>query len=435
MTVMRAEGSRKPSKAEIAAATPGIRLGARMPIEAATEARAARLRVTSREELSDVLVIDVIKNADYYFETKTLDSDESRRAYWIPRYHPTTGIVYTTRWVTAPTETTNGRQRLIVKEGERYETLRAPQGIGKVDLYSLRPGWITAKLVPQRLQTIESALRQQNEIAHDYNVDGPEFGRVEEISAAIRMLSIQFIQDHPRLDSDFQELQGQLAEFFARHGLERSTSRIWQRVWEKIVKSAQKDSLGRPNPSASRFRLGSAMLGTVTREVVTSLTREKSGRVYARLFAEREVERGNLAWASTELLSIQGKTKQFVVMGPGRLSNRQITEVRGDLKIADAILSQVRVSPYLEIASLARQFVANETFRRKYDNDQIDARLNAHNLGMEFEHFEGVSAEEYLMGGRTSEALRILRGSITLLNSCLEDPQNHDIDVFGHHDR
>jgi hypothetical protein len=422
---MGAEGSRKPTREELVSKTPGIRLG--MPIEALTDARAARRRITSREELSHFLVIDEVKFADY-LESKPLVSDESRSASWIPHYHPVTGVVYTTRWITPPSEIVDGKQRLVPKAGEVFKVLRPCDG--KIDLNSLPVSATSAKLIPMELKSIESALRQQDEVAHDYFIKGPEFGKIEELSAAIRSLSIQFILDHPRLDSDFEELQGQMGEFFARHGMEKSRDRIWQKVHNQILMAARRDSLGRPNPMVSRVRLGSALLGTVTREVVVGLARDKSSRVYAHLFAEREVERDSLDWAATEIMETQRQIRKHLQMNSGRLSADRITDLRGGFKTIDGILSLVRVAPYLESASLVRQFVASDQFRKRHENDLINARLKAHHWENTFEFVQGTCAEEYLMKNEPQNAIRTLETSHLLIEDCLASPGNFDITIF-----
>lgn len=423
---MGAEGSRKPTRDELISKIPGIRLG--MPVEAVADARAARRRITTREELSNVLVIDEVKFADYLFESKPLVSDESRSAPWIPRYHPVRGIVYTTRWTNPPSEIVDGKQRLIPRAGEVFKILKPSDG--NIDLNALPIGATSAKLIPQRLKSIESALRQQDEVAHDYFIKGPEFGRVSEMSAAIRALSIQFILDHPRVDSDFKEMQGQMEEFFTRHGMEKSRDSIWQKVRNQILLAARRDSLGRPNPLVSRVRLGSALLGTVTREVVVGLTRDKSSRVYAHLFAEREVERDYLDWAATEVAETQRQIKEHLHMNSGRFGTDQITRLREGFKAVDAILSLVRVSPYLRSASLAREFVASEQFRKRHENDLISARLKNYHWENIFENIQGVCAEEYLMKNEPQNAVRTLESARLIIEDCLESPGNFDLNIF-----
>jgi hypothetical protein len=282
------------------------------------------------------------------------------------------------------------------------------------------------------MQTIESALRQQDEVAHDYYLDGPEFARVEEVVSAIRALSIQFIQDHPRLDKDFLELGAQIARVFVRHGFGNSTGQIWQNIQEKTVRAVQKDRLGRPNPSASRFILSSAILNMAVREVVTSLTREKSTKIYTHLLAERETERATLDWASEELVRIRSEIERSVVINSRPFDTNRISYFRAEIRMVDAILASARVSPYLEVASLARDFIASEEFRRKFENERISARLKAHDWDTVFETYEGVTAEDYVMRRDVRGVKRVLKESSDLLNACLVDPAHSNINVFEH---
>lgn len=406
------------------------RLGIGVPVEAVTESRAARMRARSREEKSDLIVIDESRHADF-LESKPLASDESLRALWIPRYHEVSGVVFTTRWDTPlVTITPQKKQKLAIIGDMSYRILKKPDTVKEVNLDAIPLKWSIGRVVPQRLLTIESALRQQDEVFHDYKVKGPEFARVEEMLSTIRALSIKFIRKHPMRDGDYAGLRGQVDGVLSHHGLEYAASPVWQKVEDKIGRAIQRDRLGRNNPSASRFILSSALLGTVRQEVITGLTRDKSSNIYSHLLWEREAEREQLSWAKDCLDEIRLGATLFIGMRPREIADGSITSFRGDLRAVDTILSEIRVAPYLQVATISRVFLMGKGFRTRRENEEILERLVAYNLGGFVEGFKGASVEDHIMKRDVWAVLRDLDRTYRFFNLCLADPQNIDVKVF-----
>jgi hypothetical protein len=350
------------------------------------------------------------------------------------------GEVYITRWddPTRVDRTDEKQERRFIPEpgNSRYVQLAKPGWVrGEADLSNISARWDVLRIIPQKHQDIESALRQQDEVDHDYGVDGPEYARVRDINAAIKVVTNRFIKGRLSND-DILELQEEVGEVLRANGLTEPDNQIWQKIGEKVTRSVQRDSLMRINPGRARFILASAYVDAVRREVGLRLAGEKSEQVYLLLLQEREIERVNLEVSKDLIDSVAGlnerQTRETIFDSeiPQQITDDQISAFLGRLKKISISLKRIRVNPYLTVARMSDLLLTSNDLKRSGEVRNIRHTLTQTGMEKLFEVSERGSVGKLIMLRDPYNARRMLRSISSLIGSCLQDGRLHDIKVF-----
>jgi hypothetical protein len=405
--------------------------------EVAAEGRALRIRIDSAEQRPRLVIIDA--RYSHFLSLPFLDERRVGES-WVPKYDRLTGEVYTTRWddPTRVDRTDEKQERRFVPEpgNSRYIQLVKPGWVrGEANLANISSRWDVQRLIPQKHQDIESALRQQDEVDHDYGVDGPEYTRVRDTNAAIKVVTNRFIKGRLSND-DMLELQEGVSEVLRANGLTEPDNQIWQKIADKVSRAVQRDSLMRINPGRGRWLLASAYVDAVRREVGLRLAGEKSGQVYLLLLQEREIERGNLEVSKDMLDSVAGlngyKSRDTIFDHevPQQIADSQISAFRGRLGKISVSLKRIRVNPYLTVARISDLLLTSNDLKRSKEMKDINRTLTDTGMESLVEVAENGSVEKLIMLRDPFNARRMLRSIRGLIQSCLQDGRLHDIKVF-----
>ncbi|MCX6704247.1 MAG: hypothetical protein NTZ07_02260, partial [Candidatus Woesebacteria bacterium] len=140
---------------------------------------------------------------------------------WEPRVDPSDGSVITWRW--------EGQK------SDRYDYSDCIAFAGRkmntgFNYNRVPPGWTVSMIIPQRVKEgIEAAMRQQDEIAHDYGKEvGPEKARVDETFDLLYETSAAFAMGEVNNQDDLKDLAKLAESHFIVHGLLDSKDPIWQ---------------------------------------------------------------------------------------------------------------------------------------------------------------------------------------------------------------
>jgi hypothetical protein len=204
------------------------------------------------------------------------------------------------------------------------------------------------------------------------------------------------------------------------------------------MRAGKRDSLGRVNPLVSRVLLRSAYLNTVSREVVTRLSREKSERVFELLLVERNMTRlmlGNTMEAIECYAGLGNEfgeqllTDPYYEENPREIANNDIHGLRDDMKaIVDIGLKPVRVMPYIFTARLSEAMLTSELLRNTGDDVALKGLLRHYRVDMEKMH---PSAEELVRKREMADARNTMRHVHGLIEATLDDPDNSVYTVFS----
>lgn len=405
-------------------------------IEVGRERLSARIRATMPEDRVDLMIIE--KSHENFLSLPHLAPESlTNLPSWIPRYEPVSGAVYTTRWGGVDTQITLENQQNLA-EVDKFIIIKQPAYVTKVNLEAYPKSWETILLIPQRLDTIEAAMRQQDEIRHDYGVvDGVEQQEAETLMLEIFKLT-EIFQRKGEVDiNTLGNVAARTLSIFDALAISVPKDEVKRRLVTSMLRASQPDRLGRVNPMISRILYRSAYLNAVRREIIARLTREKSNRIFWLLYAERFGTRVSLENAKAAIAALAGfelqrghsvLTEELFRAHPKRILDADITEIRIMIKaIAETTLKPVRAAPYLASAKLAEAILTSETFRDKRETRLMKETLTYYGLASEAEK---PSTEDLIMARKPAEAQIRARHAYSVLQSVLNDPDNSEYTVF-----
>lgn len=392
------------------------------PIEVRMERSLVRIRAEMPEQTAHVLITE-----PWFLTLPVLGAVAEGKLpeWWMPRYHPITGAIYTTRWGEPSMEVTPEGKKKVLRAGE-FEILRQPEYRKNINLAALPKSWTIARLIPQKVWGgIEMAMRQQDEIRDASRAGtGTDQIQVEELFAAMRGLSRKYVRGEVTKEN-LQDLAEQTQALLKREGVLSAKDQFLQDLKEALTLVFQEDSIGRIiNPLVARMRLYRAMRDLTKREVKTWLSRRKSNKVFNLLYVEREDERSSLADVQEAVVEV-GKhpvlSDTIFRSRPDSIFDEDITEIRRVLKGIGQTLQSVRVAPYLLPAKLADVMLRSNQFRKKWEEQRLRKILEVGGVGGEMER---PSVEDLIMQRNAFEAAKRLRHAYSLLDSALTDPDN-----------
>lgn len=417
-------GKERPPVPEI----PGLQKGGDFlkgrKIELQRELWASRRRATFTDRKADLLVIS--KDKEYFLNLPVLgiyEPETTPVASWAPRFEPSTGDVYTTRW----------EQFDRSLNPEKFVVFGGRKNAEGLNLALLPKSWDVPRLVPQQVSGgLEAAMRQQDEIRHDFSAkEGVEQKRVEEVLMGIHVLTDVFV--HKSITSEILEaLARQTEGMLKKEGLLSAKDSIWRIIVDFTIRAAKKDSLNRNNPTASRILARAAFLRTVDRELILREVKTKADRLYRYLGMVRIQTRNRITDASDTLDRIGGLGKEMghPAFREGRrwLSTKEAWQVGRVVRaVSDDILGLVQAAPYLVPARLAEAMLTGKIGKYRGRVERIKATLA--NSGVEQE-LERDSVEDYLRRGDGTSAQKRMRHAYTVLKEVLADPDHLEVTVF-----
>lgn len=387
------------------------------------------------EERADLIVIEEQKQA--FLNLPALGpSNMPALPSWVPRYDEVSGAVYTTRWASVATEVREEGQ--FLPEAERFIVVKKPRHAKKVDLEAFPKKWRVVRLIPQEVEDgIEAAMRQQDEVRHDYGAfEGIEQEQVEKVMVVLRELSEEFKNENITR-ARLPEIAERSVQAMKELGIVMPRG-VKARIVTLVERAANPDELGRVNPMISRILLQSAYLDAVRREVLARLVREKANRIFNLLYIERAVTRDFLtdsAEAIAKMAGLGGEKGEEVLTeafykerGGKNIPAGDITRIRRTFKAIVVLnLRPVRVAPYLLVARLSEAMLLSPAYMM--EEDQIKLKETLKYYGME-EVLEQKSAEDFMRQGNPGKVVERLRQVHSLLQACLEDPDNQVYRVF-----
>jgi hypothetical protein len=409
---------------------PGVKKGADffrgISVEMGGQKSGSKRRIEFGETSLDLCLIKLGQAG--YMSLPFLGREKSDKSVdlWEPRVDPMDGSVITWRW--------ENRK----KDKEDYSDCVAFAGrkIGFKFNYNEVPGdWTLATLVPQRIKEgIEAAMRQQDELVHDYKNDGPENLRVDETFDLLYETSGAFVMGEVNGQDDLKSLAKMAEEHFKVHGLLESNDPIWQRVVTYTLKAVEKDSLNRINPLISRVRARAAFLAGTEREMIARSAGTKAEKVYRHLEVVRAATRLKMRMAIDTLDDLcgfsRGKLAQDQVMfeGSETSTTRQGWVLEQYLKvISNDVLRSIQPAPYLVPATAGRVILTGETAFKINDDKQAVLEILE---GRGYLKFLDSSAVRWLREKRPLVARTRMLLVYRLLKQCLEDPKTTDTRVF-----
>jgi len=333
----------------------------------------------------------------------------------MPKYHPVTGEVVTFRWeVGVLTENSEGRRQL--ENGKDFEIIGSKKDI--YDLNSLPKHKSVCRLIPQSVWGgLEPAMRQQDEVRSKYGPGGVEQFRIESILASIYGLTEVF-KEGKLTEGRLKEIATDTEYFLKNEGLLDARSELWKGVTKNMTLAAEKDKLARINPTRSRILARSAYLKVVVKQAGARLSQQKSDRVYTLLALERGAER---KYFENAIEVIDGLYEENAIGGYSQISDREITNVRHDLKAVANSLGEVRFAPYLLPATCTRALIQSRISRTSAEEHLLIARLA---VGRSQSLLNLKSVEDYVMGRDTQNATKRLLNAQEVLKSSLSDQDN-----------
>lgn len=346
---------------------------------------------------------------------------------WEPRVDPSDGSVITWRWENQK-EDKHDFSDYVAIAGRKLST--------RFNYGQVPPGWTVSVLVPQRIKEgIEAAMRQQDEITHDYKKDaGPEKARVDETFDLLYETSAAFVMGEVRTQDNLKSLAKSAEDHFTIHGLLDSSDPIWARVVAYTLKATEKDRINRINPLISRVRARAAFLAGTEREMIARSAGTKAEKVYRHLEIVRAATRLKMRMAIDTLDDLcgfsRGKLAQDQVMfeGSETSTTRQGWVLEQYLKvISNDVLRSIQPAPYLVPATAGRVILTGET-AFKINNDKQAALKILEGRG--YLKFLNNSAVRWLREKRPLVARTRMLLAFSLLKQCLTDPRTTDIKVF-----
>lgn len=396
-------------------------------IEMAGQELASRRRVGFGETSLDLCLIKTSRAIYKDMPSLGREIGDKGGELWEPRVDPGDGSVTTWRWMSLTAGETNFFD---------YVPFAGRKINAKYNLGQLPPEWTIGVLIPQKIKEgIEAAMRQQDEIAHDYRMNaGPEKVRVDETFDLLYDTSSAFAMNEVNGVSDLNELAITAENHFKIHGLLDSRDTVWQRVVEYTLKAAEKDRRNHINPLVSRVRVRAAFLAATQREMIARSVGDKAEKVYNYLALTRAGIRLKIRMVADTLDDLCGFSRGKLPQDPIMLESGQISNIeRGsaleqDLKaISGDILGSIQPAPYLLHATVARIILAGEmAFKNSKDRETALRILKGNN----YIKFLDNSAIGWLWKGRPYVAKSRIHLAHGLLNQSLRDPETFDTKVF-----
>jgi hypothetical protein len=386
-------------------------------IEAAGQKLASRRRM---EYGSIPLDLCLVENDKAEFLTfPYLGREESSGKYaqlWEPRVDPKDGGVIITRWQ-KPKPGRTDFSEYFAFAGENINS--------KFNYSQVPPGWRIGILVPQKIKDgIEAAMRQQNEIAHDYGKNrGPEDDRITEITNRLYEISSAFSMGDVKSEQDLNALAMDVEDLFKTHGIIDTGDSVWQKVVEYTMKAADKDRLNRINPLISRTRVRAAFLAITEREMIGRSIGTKADKVYRRLSIVRNVIRMKIKTAADALndnLGEYGGVERCTVKTGWNLEQLLKT-------ISQDVLGNIQPAPYLEPVLASRAILIGEQMFKNNNEKQAGLRILSADQAARFLNFPAVYG---LRHGNLAAAMIKMKNARWILEAILEDPKTKDIKVF-----
>jgi hypothetical protein len=357
-----------------------------------------------------------------------LDEVGSKSAkFWEPRVDPSDGSVVTWRWES---------QKADKRDFSEYIAFAGAKVNIKFNYGQIPSGWTVGILVPQRVKGgIEAAMRQQDEISHDYGKDnGPEKARVDETFNLLYDASSAFVMGEVNSESGLNALGKSVEDHFKAHGLLESNDSIWQRVVTHTLNAAEKDRLHRVNPLVSRVRIRAAFLAGTEREMIARSVGDKAEKVYSYLAVVRAGIRLRIKLAIDMLDDVCAFSKGRIAQDPimrersQTYTTRQGWELVQYVKIiSNNVLRGIQPAPYLKPVTAARIILAGETALK--NDEERTLVFNVLDKGGYF-LFMNDSAVSRLREKRLFVAEKRMRLAYDLLRQNLNDPKTTDLKVF-----
>ena len=398
-----------------------------LTVEIGGQKSASRRRVEYGEMPLDLYVIKLRQAS--FLSLPFLGREESDKSadLWEPRVDPSDGSVITWRWESQKADK-HDFSDCVAFAGRKINA--------KFNYSKLPPGWSVSMLIPQRVQEgIEAAMRQQDELAHDYGKDvGPEKARVDETFDLLYETSAVFAMGEVTNQDDLKDLAKLAESHFIVHGLLDSKDPIWQRVVTYTLKSTDRDSLNRINPLISRVRARAAFLAGTEREMIARSAGGKAEKVYNHLAIIRAGIRSKIRMAIDTLDDLcafsGGKVAEDPVMREGSqtCSAREGWELEQYLiTISEDVLRGIQTSPYLVPATVARVILLGEAcFKNR------EERIAGRNMlrGTDNYTFLSDSAARMLKNRNPLAARQRISKAFLVLKGILDDPRTTDTMVF-----
>lgn len=409
-----------------------------LPPEVFAERRAQLVRLEFEKDPDLVLIND----RHLRFRRRTLPINGQRLfESWVPKYDPDSGDVWITRWddpTRSKTLPDGGEIRFIPAPKKfGYDALVRPSSVrGEVDLSNIPFSWNVVRLIPQKHEDVESALRQQDEIKHDYGQYGPEYRRLEDVATGISSLTIKYVKNQVT-NENLSQLQAEINEILDANGMRRLRDDTLADIADKLLRATGKDSLSRINPGRARYILSSAYVDAARREVVLRNSEEKATRVYLMLTAAREVERANLAEAKGLVDNLIGlddreaRDRIFEYEVPQRIPDEEISRFRwGEVDRVAKALAILRLNPYYSVARIADLLLRGNDFRSARDIRLMQASLERFGLEWLMGFSKEESVDKLIRRRHTFKARLRLKSVSTLIAECLQDERLGDVKVF-----
>ncbi len=382
-------------------------------IEAQRELWASRRRAGFSEKTADLLIIS--KEDEGFLNLPVLGITELSRVpgqpLWKPRFEPLSGAVYTTRWQNVsevdPSEFT-------VFAGRKNDRLLPSQPFPTT--------WDVARLIPQKLPTIEAAMRQQDEIAHDMGVaSGVEQARVEELLMALNGISQVFLRPEDISSEQLEGLSRQAERLLREHGLLAAKDTVWMKILEYTLRATSRDSLGRINPMISRILARAAYLGVTHRELIQRAAKEKANKVFFYLAVVRDDTRFRIQNAELALDSLGG-------FGEVRwITSQEALVVEQSLRsLVDEILKPIQAAPYVQASRTAEAILVGKIAKSNKVAKAFGESLDESGR----RQFGRKSAVEYLRGKDATSAKKRIKQAFEVLHESIFDLDNEETRVF-----
>lgn len=409
-------------------------------IEVGRETLAARLRAESPERQKPFPVYIIAKDKANYLDLPLLVEGVNVDHWaWTVRYDPVTGAVWTSRWQKRIKMEETPDKKNMLAEADKFVVFGEPEG-RDVDLKALPKSWKVARLVPQNVwDGVEAAMRQSDELKHDYGISNKDFGverdQVAQLFKHIQALSIEYIKGDVTKES-LGILLDSTSKLFEEQGLGGVTDPTKKLLLDSLIRSVHEDSLGRVNPLVARILLRSSYLNNVRREITAGLVTEKTKKVFSLLYAERNTTRILIKSVISAVKFLTHDTENPVFSEDPKLrrlvklTNQEITGARRVLsRIVKRSLLPVRLAPYLLPSRLAEAIMTSTSMKNK---KEIIGLRKALAVGGAEGLLDELSVEDYIMRRNTEAAYARLIHARDVLNAVLEDPQNKVYTVFSH---
>ena len=396
--------------------------------EMAGQELASRRRVEFGETPLDLCLIETLKAENLYMPLLGRDEDSAKGMnFWEPRVHRIDGSVITWRWE---------RQDPNRRDFSGYFAFAGRKANSKFKYAEVPASWTVGVLVPQVVKEgIEAAMRQQDEIAHDYRGGvGPEASRVDEIFDLLFDTSAAFTVGDIKNPSDLNLIAREAETILKNHGLMESKDYTWRRVVNFTLAATQEDRINRVNPLASRVRARAAFLAATEREMIGRSVGTKAEKVYQYLATVRAGIRAKIQMAADALDDIYGLSKSKVAKD-AVMRGREITCTTREsldleqyaLTVANEILKDIQPAPYLVPVTKARIILAGE---KAFADGHEEATILRVLGESDYKKFINNSAAR---GSREKKPMVVLprvRLAHDLLKQCLNNPRTTDIKVF-----